>query len=117
MSFVRFEIIQGCVKAAGEAFVAPLAFPVLDVFLLTSFSITDKCVDAMIGDAEIITFGIGTGVPFGGDALLATTRAFALGVWNDICVRLQDCQGDPGLTIWAIIWRSRLPFSGTIVFE
>ena len=55
--------------------------------------------------------------PFGGDALLATTRAFALGVGNDIRVGLQDCQRDAGFATRAITWRSGFPFSGAVVFE
>jgi hypothetical protein len=100
MFFVGLEIIQGCVQATGEAFVTPLAFPILDVFLLAAFAIpavslgdaiTDECVDTLIGDAEIVTLGIGTGVTFGGDALLAATGAFAFSVGDNIRVGLQDC--------------------------
>jgi hypothetical protein len=40
------------VQATGETFVTPLAFPVLDVILLTAFAIPDQCVDAMIGDTK-----------------------------------------------------------------
>ena len=117
MFLIGLEIVQGCVQPTGKAFLAPLAFPVLDVFLLAAFAITDKRVDALIGDPKIVTFWIGTGVPLGGDMLLAATPAFALGVRRHICVRPQNCQRDPRLTTWAILWRSWLPFSRTIVFE
>ena len=59
--------------------------------------------DTRIGDPKIITFGIGAGVAFSGDTLLTATCAFALGVGADICVGWQNCQGDPGLTAWAIM--------------
>lgn len=113
---VRLEIIQRCVKSTGEAFTAPLAFPVLDVFLFTSFSITNECVDAMIGDADVVTLGIGAGMAVGGDPLLAATGAFALRVGDNIGVGLDDRQGDAGLTAWTVIWGSWLPFSGAIFF-
>jgi hypothetical protein len=54
----------------------------LNVFLLTPFAVANQYVYAMIGDTEVVTLGIGTGVPIGGDALLATTGAFALGMGN-----------------------------------
>jgi len=113
---IGFERIQGCVQATGEALVAPLAFPVLDVFLLAAFSIADECVDTLIGDSKVITPGIGAGVTFGGDALLAATRTLALRVGDDIRVGLQNCQRDPGLTTWTVIRRPWFPFSETIVF-
>jgi hypothetical protein len=100
---IGLEIIQGCVQATGEALVAPLKFPVLDVFLLTPFAITNECVDALIGDPKIITPGIGTGVTFGGDRFLAPTGAFALGVGDDIGVGLQNCQRDSGFAIWTVV--------------
>ena len=103
-------------QATGEAFVTPLAFPVLDMFVFAPSPIANECVDAVIGDSKIITSGIGAGVTFGRDAFLAATRAFALSVRDHIRVGLQNCQRDPGLTAWAIIWRSRFPFSGAIVF-
>jgi hypothetical protein len=56
-------------------------------------------------------------VPFGGDAFLAATSAFALGVGDDIGVGLQNGQRDAGLTVWAVTWRSGFPFSGSVVFE
>jgi hypothetical protein len=71
MAFIGLEIIQGCVQATGETLVAPLAFPILDVFADAPFSITNKCVNAMIGDAEIVTFRIRTGVTLGGKTFLA----------------------------------------------
>ncbi len=117
MLLIGLEIIQGCVQATGETFVAPLTFPILDVFADTPFSVADECVDAMIGDPKVFALGIRTGVAFGGDALLATTRAFALGVGNDIRVGLQDCQRDAGFATRAITWRSGFPFSGAVDFD
>jgi len=117
MAFIGLEIIQGCVQVTGEAFVAPLAFPVLDVFVFTPFTITDQRVDTLIGDAEIVTLGIGTGVPFSREMFLATTRAFALGVGTDSSVGLQDRQRDPGFATWTVIRRPWFPFSGTVFFE
>jgi hypothetical protein len=100
---IGLEIIQGCVQATGEVLVAPLKFPILDVFVFTPFAITNECVDALIGDPKIITPGIGTGVTFGGDRFLAPTGAFALGVGDDIGVGLQNCQRDPGFAIWTVV--------------
>ncbi len=117
MAFIGLEIIQGCMQATGETLVAPLAFPILDVFADTPFSIANERVNALIGDPEVFTLGIGTGVTLGGDAFLAATSAFALGVGDDIGVGLQDCQRDAGLTAWAVTWRSGFPFSGAVVFE
>ena len=117
MAFIGLEIIQGCMQATGETLVAPLTFPILNVFSDTPFSIADERVNAMIGDAEIVTFWIGTGVTFGGDAFLAATSAFALGVGDNIGVGLQNGQRDAGLTAWAVTWRSGFPFSGTVDFE
>ena len=73
-------------KPTGETLVAPLTFPVLDVFADTTFSIADERVNALIGDPEIFTHGIGTCVTFGGNAFLAATGAFALGVGDNIGV-------------------------------
>ena len=39
-----------------------MAFPVLNVFVNTTFPITNDCVQQMVDDAEVITLGIGTGV-------------------------------------------------------
>ena len=83
MLLIGLEIIQGCVQTTGETFVAPLTFPILDVFADTPFSIADECVDAMIGDPKVFALGIRTGVAFGGDAFLAATSAFSLGVGDD----------------------------------
>ena len=47
---VRLEIIQRCVQATGEAFLAPLAFPVLDVFVNPALPIPHNCVNVLIGD-------------------------------------------------------------------
>jgi len=104
-------------QSTGEAFVAPLTLPVLDVFLFAPFAIANQGMDALIDNPKIVTPGIGKGVSFGGDALLAATGAFALGVGDDIGIGFQERQGDPGLATWAVIWRSWLPFSGMIVFE
>ena len=98
MSFIRLEIVQRRVQATGEAFVTPLAFPVLNVFVFTAFAITNECMDDVIGDAEIVAFGIGASMPIGGDAFLAAARAFALRVRNDIRVGLQNGQREAGLT-------------------
>ena len=117
MAFISLQPIQGRVQATGETLVAPLAFPVLDVFVDTAFSIADERVNALIGDPEVFTLGIGTGVTLGGEIFLAATSAFALGVGNDIRVGLQDCQRDSGLTTWAVTWRSGFPFSGEVDFE
>ncbi len=117
MAFIGLERIQGCMQATGETLVAPLAFPVLDVLLFTAFSIANERVNAMIGDLEVITIGIGTGVTLGGDAFLAATSAFALGVGDNIGVGLQDCQRNSGFTTWAVSWRSGFPFSGAVDFE
>ncbi len=117
VAFVGLEPIQGRVQATGETLVAPLTFPILNVFADTAFSIANERVNAMIGDPEIVTFGIGTGVTFGGDAFLAATSAFALGVGDDIGVGLQNGQRDAGLTAWAVTWRSGFPFSGAVDFE
>ena len=87
------------------------------MFADTTFSIANERVNAMIGDAEVVTFGIGTGVTLGGDAFLAATSAFALGVGDDIGVGLQNGQRDAGLTVWAVTWRSGFPFSGSVVSE
>jgi len=103
MFLIGFEVIQRCVQANGEALVAPLAFPVSDVFLLATFAIANQCVDALIGDSKIITPGIGTGMTFGRDALLTAACTFALRVGDDIRVRLQNCQRDAGLTTRAVI--------------
>jgi len=105
------------VQATGETLVAPLAFPILDVFVDTAFSIANERVNALIGDPEVFTFGIRTGVTLGGDAFLAATSAFALGVGDNIGVGLQDCQRNSGFTTWAVSWRSGLPFSGAVDFE
>ena len=83
MAFVGLERIQGCMKPTSETFVAPLAFPILNVFADTTFSIANERVNAMIGDAEIFTIGIGTGVTLGGDVFLAATSAFSMGVGDD----------------------------------
>jgi len=117
MAFVGLEPIQGRVQATGETFVAPLTFPILDVFADTAFSIADKRVNALIGDAEIFTIGIGTGVTLGGDTFLAATSAFALGVGDNIGVGLQNGQRDSGLTARAVMWRSGFPFSGAVDFD
>ena len=92
VAFVGLEPIQGRVQATGETLVAPLAFPILNVFADATFSIADERVNAMIGDAEIVTFWIGTGVTLGGKTFLAATSAFALGVGDDIGVGFQDSQ-------------------------
>jgi hypothetical protein len=42
-----FQAIQGSVKTAGKAFIAPLAFPVLNVFVDTTVAIPA----ALLGDA------------------------------------------------------------------
>ncbi len=65
VAFVGLESIQRRVQATGETLVAPLAFPVLDVFADAAFSITNKCMNAMISDPKVFTFGIGTGVTLG----------------------------------------------------
>ncbi len=117
MAFIGLEIIQGCMQATGETLVAPLTFPILDVFADTPFSIPNKCVNALISDPEVLALGIGTGVTLGGDTFLAATSAFALGVGDDIGVGLQNGQRDSGLTAWAVTWRSRFPLSGAVVFE
>ena len=59
---------------------APLTFPILDVFVFTPSPIADECVDTLIGDPKILTPGIRAGVPLGGDALLAAAGALALSV-------------------------------------
>jgi hypothetical protein len=94
-----------------------MTFPILDVFVDTAFSIANERVNAEISDSEIITIGIRTGVNLGGDALLATTRAFAWGVGDNIGVGLQNGQRDSGLTAMAVPWRSWFPFSGSVVLE
>ena len=71
-----------------------MAFPVLNVFVNTAFSITNDSVQQMIADAEVITLGIGTGVALSFELFGATTSAFALGVGNDIRFRLQHSQFD-----------------------
>jgi hypothetical protein len=94
-----------------------MAFPVRDVFVFAPSPIANQCVDTLIGDAEIVTFRIGAGMPCGGDRFLATACALALSVGDDSGVGFQDRQGDPGFATWAVIRRSWLPFSGAIVFE
>ena len=79
-------------QSTGEALFAPLAFPVLNMFVNTTFPITDDCVQQMIDDAEVITLGIGTRVTLGCELLVATAGAFALGVGNDIRFWFQDSQ-------------------------
>ena len=117
VAFVGLEPIQGRVQATGETLVTPLTFPILDVFVDTAFSIANERVNALIGNPKIFALGIRTGVTFGGDAFLAATSAFALGVGDNIGVELQNGQRDAGLTAWAVTWRSGFPFSGTVVFE
>ena len=116
MPLIGFEMVQGCVQATGEAFVTPLAFPILNVFVFAPFSIANQCVDTRIGDSKIITPGIGASIPFGGDGFLAAACALALSVRDDSGVGLQDRQRDPGFATWAVIWGSWFPFSGVIVF-
>jgi len=94
VSFIGLHPIQGCVKATGEPLVTPLAFPVLNVFVNTTFPITDDRVQQVIDDTEVITLGIGTGVALGCELFFATSSTFSLRVWNDIRFRLQDCQFD-----------------------
>ncbi len=90
MAFIGLERIQGRVQATGETLVAPLTFPVLNVFVDTAFSIPNKCVNALIGDPEVLALGIGTGVTLGGETFLASTSAFALGIGDNIGVGLQN---------------------------
>ena len=104
-------------QTTGETLVAPLAFPVLDVFVFTPFAIANQCVDVRISDAKVITPGIGAGVVCGGDAFLTTMRAFALRVGDNVGVGFQDCQGDPRFATWTDMWRSWFPFSRAICFE
>jgi hypothetical protein len=78
MAFIGLERIQRRVQSTGETFVAPLAFPILDVFADAPFFIAGERVNTMIGDPEVLTIGIGAGVTLGGDALLETTCALAL---------------------------------------
>ena len=51
--FINLQSIEMGVQATGETFVTPLAFPVLDVFANTPFSVTDMGVQPVIGDAEV----------------------------------------------------------------
>jgi hypothetical protein len=44
VALVGLEPIQGRVQATGEAFAAPLTFPILDVFADTAFSIANESV-------------------------------------------------------------------------
>ena len=64
MAFIGLEPIKGSVKAAGETFVAPLAFPVLDVFLLAPFSVANQCVYAMISNPKVVTWDWGKRDPW-----------------------------------------------------
>jgi hypothetical protein len=114
MVIIGFQSIKGSVKATGEAFVTPLTFPILDVFVDTAFSITDNGVQQVIDDTEVITQGIGTSVALGGEMFGATARTFPLGVGNDIRFGLQESQFDTRLAAWAVFRRSGFPFSGTI---
>ena len=86
LAFIGLDVIQWCVQATGEAFMTPLTFPILDLFANSPFSIADESMQPVISDAEVVAFGIGAGVTFGREILPATTRAFPLGIGNDICV-------------------------------
>jgi len=110
--FIGLHPIQGRVKATGEARFTPLAFPVLNVFVNTTFSITNDRVQQVIDDAEVLTPGIGTGMALSIELFGTTTCAFALVVGNDTRFRLQHGQFDPRLAIWAVLRRSGFQFSG-----
>jgi len=56
VTFIGLEIIQRRVLPISEALVAPLAFPILDVFVNASLSISNQGMDALISDPEIVTF-------------------------------------------------------------
>lgn len=117
MTIVGLQSIKGSVKATGEALVAPLTFPILNMFVATAFSIADNGVQQVIDDAEVITQGIGTSVTLGSEMFGATSSTFALRVGNYIRFWLQDSQFDTRLAVWAVFGRSRFPFSGTIALS
>jgi hypothetical protein len=117
MTIIGLQSIKRSVKATGEAFVTPLTFPILNIFVYTAFSITDDGVQHVIVDAEVITQRIGASMALGGEMFGATTRTFPLGVGNDILFWLQHSQFDTRLAAWAVFGRSGFPFSGTIVLS
>jgi hypothetical protein len=72
------SVDKGVCKAAGEALVAPLAFPILNVIMDTTFSIADNGVQAVICDTEVIAQRIGAGEALGGEMFGATACTFQL---------------------------------------
>ncbi len=83
----RFEAVQDGAVADAELGLAGLALEVLDVFSPTVAATADGGVDLVIGDAEVRTVGVGTGVPGCCYPFPATTRAFYL----RICLREYRC--------------------------
>ena len=104
MPFISLQSIQRRVKATGEALVTPLAFPILNVFVNTAFSITNNGMQPVINDPKILTLGIRAGVALSGELFGSTARTFSLSVGNDIRFRLQDSQRDTRLAAWTVTW-------------
>lgn len=80
---VCFEVVQGRAFARREGLVTGLATELANGTSLVNPAIADQGIDIGIGDAEVITTGLGAGEAGGINRFLAAAAAFALGPGHD----------------------------------
>lgn len=97
-----FQVIEWGVAPRAEAGLAALALQGLDVLSFTAFSIADQCMDLGIGDPEVVTLWIGTGMPLGLDLFLASPAALVFRPGLDVPLDGTDGQLKPRLAGWAV---------------
>jgi hypothetical protein len=73
-----FQMIEWGVAACAETGEAALAPEGLDMTVFSAFPIAHQSMDRFVGDAEVPTVRVGTGMPLGLDLFLAPTATLAL---------------------------------------